>query len=205
MDLFPAAEFCLAGAEVWETRPPFPALLMRRDEPPPSRGVKRGEEREIKRKSRRGQGVAVVVMVTLTGGSAVGSGGAESGSARGGRASGDTRWVLGHRGGWLSPRLAARVLLPAAVPGPAGSPGAAPSSLLAAVSAFSGVPVGSWAPGPALGEGGGHAGVSPVLGCSSDGARAFGHSRAEEQVVQPWGRTDGREVRAAGVLPWPPP
>jgi len=127
------------------------------------------------------------------------SGGAGSGSATGGRGRGDPRYGCWGAGG------SALGSLPAAVLGVAGSAGAAPSSPLAGVPASSGVSLGSWALGPALGWGG-HAGVSPALGCGSAGARGFGHSRAEQQVVQPWGgtdRQDGREARARGVLPCP--
>lgn len=144
------------GAEAWETCPPFLALLIRRDKRDAAWVSATVPGCETRGENGNGRyGVAVTVMVTLTGWSSVVSGGAESGSARGGTASGDAGWVLGHWGGWLSLCLTPWVLLPAAAPGADGSSGAgaAPSSLLAAVSASSGMPMGSWAPGPALGEG----------------------------------------------------
>lgn len=152
----------------------------------------KGRGRERKRKSRRGHGVAVTVMVTLTGGSSVVSGDAESGSARNGRAPGDAGWGSGHRGGWLSPWFAPWGPLPAAAAaGASASPGAgaAPSSVLVAVSASSGVPMGSWAPGPALVEVGGGTGRR-VGGLTGTGVR----QPWREGV---WSLTCGRAGRAA--------
>lgn len=159
------------------------------------------DEREIRSKSRSGHGVAVTVMVTLTGGSSVVPGAAESDSARGGGATG---WVLAQRGRWLSPQLApvpAAVLgtdgspcadaasAPAAVPGTDESPCAGPasSSPPAAASASSAVPTGSWAPGPVLRGRAGLAGARArqqrgrgiwALTCGRAGGAALGRQRA---------------------------
>lgn len=125
--------------------------------------------------------------MTLGGGQVTGAGGSALGLPRGGRYLPPPRRE--------HPRLPVLVLLPP------------PCSWL-----FRHPPVCRWAPGhqdrPWWRWGGGQAGgwgVSPALGCDSRGARAFGHSRAEEQVVQPWGQTDGREMWVAAVLLWPPP
>lgn len=90
------------------------------------------EEREIKRKSRSGHGVAVTVMVTLTGGSSVVPGAAESGSARDGGAQVPPGgcWVSRAGGSALSSPQGA---VPAAVLGAERSPSAGAASAPAAV------------------------------------------------------------------------
>lgn len=177
------------------------------------------EEREIKRKSRSGHGVAVTVMVTLTGGSSVVPGAAESGSARDGGAQVPPGgcWVSRAGGSALS---SPRGAVPAAVLGAEGSPcagaasapaavlgadespcaGTASSSPPAAASASSAVPTGSWAPGPALRT---HAGSRWCPGTGAARQRDLGTHVRNSRSCSP-AETDGCEVWVSGDELWPP-